>query len=160
MEVYFANQQQAVPIPPQLEALLLAGLESCASQHQVAAGAEVDVTLVAEEEIQRLNRDYRGVDRPTDVLSFALEEGEEEPALAQELPQQLLGDIVISAPAAARQAQDYGHSLERELVYLAIHGLLHILGYNHETEEEKALMRQQEEAALAAIRLSQADLGL
>lgn len=158
MEIFLENAQEEIAVSPALEELLLKALQCCAAQHAVPEAAEVDVTLAGDEEIHRLNKEYRGVDRPTDVLSFALNEGEEEPE--EEPAQNLLGDIVISLPTAARQAEEYGHSLEREVAYLAIHGLLHILGYDHMNEEEKALMRREEEKALAAISLSQKDLGL
>ena len=95
--------------------------------------------------IQVLNRDYRGKDRPTDVLSFAMEEGE---LLEQDgsLPE-LLGDIVINTDQTARQAEAYGHSYGRELLFLFIHGMLHLLGYDHEQgpAEEKEMFALQDE---------------
>ena len=116
---------------------------------------EVDITIVDDEEIHQLNRDYRNVDRPTDVLSFALDEDDEdEPELMEGQPH-LLGDIIISAETATRQAEEFGHGLEREIVYLAVHGLLHLLGYDHMVEEDKVIMRAKEEEALSAINLSE-----
>ena len=116
---------------------------------------ELDITIVDDEEIHQLNRDYRNVDRPTDVLSFALDEDEEdEPELMEGQPH-LLGDIIISAETATRQAEEFGHGLEREIVYLAVHGLLHLLGYDHMVEEDKVIMRAKEEEALSAINLSE-----
>lgn len=117
--------------------------------------AEVSLTLVDNERIHALNRDYRGVDRPTDVLSFALQEETEEPEIV-DFEDDLLGDIIISVERARAQAEEYGHSLERELVYLAVHGTLHLLGYDHETEEEKAEMRHQEETVMNRIGLFRA----
>ncbi len=114
--------------------------------------AEVGLTLVDYEYIQQLNRDYRGIDAPTDVLSFALEEGEEpaEQFFDQETrPPELLGDVVICVPRAQEQAKDYGHTFERELHYLAAHGLLHLLGYDHQNETERKVMRAKEEEFLA-----------
>ncbi len=116
--------------------------------------AQVDVTLVDDEEIRQLNRDYRDKDAPTDVLSFPIWEPEEL-ALVREHPERfperplLVGDVVISVETAARQAQDYGHSLERELAYLCVHGVLHLLGYDHEEETDRAAMREREEAILS-----------
>lgn len=115
--------------------------------------AEVGLTLTDYETIQQLNKDYRGVDAPTDVLSFALEEGEKTSAEYegfQELPPELLGDIVICLPRAKEQANEYGHSLARELHYLAVHGFLHLLGYDHQNETEKKEMREEEERFLHA----------
>lgn len=125
-----------------------------------AVTGEVVITLVTDERIHELNRKYRDVDRPTDVLSFALNEsGEEEPDIfldedeLDEYPN-MLGDIIISVPRAVQQAADYGHSLEREICFLAVHGFLHLLGYDHgNAEEEKAMFSRQEEV-LQAIGLT------
>lgn len=96
----------------------------------------ISVTLVDDEEIHGINRDYRNVDRPTDVISFPSEEGE---SIAS-IPDGFLGDIIISIPRAEAQAEEYGHSFKRELSFLAVHGTLHLLGYDHMTEEEAAEM--------------------
>lgn len=119
--------------------------------------AEVGITLTDEETIHRLNRDYRGVDAPTDVLSFALEEGEDEPAAGEEEIPDLLGDIIICLPYARRQAEEYGHSFQRELLYLTVHGLLHLLGHDHQMEEERRRMRAEEEKFLAEAGWSRDD---
>ena len=114
--------------------------------------AEVSLMLVDDQRIHALNLEYRGVDRPTDVLSFALqEEMEEEPE--SEFEDEMLGDIVISVPRARAQAEEYGHSFERELVYLAVHGTLHLLGYDHEEETDKHEMRRKEEEVMALLKL-------
>jgi probable rRNA maturation factor len=114
--------------------------------------AEVSLMLVDDQRIHALNLEYRGVDRPTDVLSFALqEEMEEEPD--SEFEDEMLGDIVISIPRARAQAEEYGHSFERELVYLAVHGTLHLLGYDHEEETDKQEMRHKEEEVMALLKL-------
>jgi probable rRNA maturation factor len=113
-------------------------------------GAEVSVAFVDNDYIHRLNREYRGVDAPTDVLSFALEEGEPMPAAGGE---KILGDVVVSLEQAETQSIEYGHSFLREVAYLTAHGVLHLLGYGHDTEDERRIMRQKEEAALAALAL-------
>jgi probable rRNA maturation factor len=103
---------------------------------------EVSLVVCGDEEIHELNREYRGVDRPTDVLSFALEEGED--MWVPEGEPLLLGDIVISLPRAAAQAEEFGHSLRREAVFLFVHGMLHLLGYDHmEPEDEQEMMALQ-----------------
>ncbi|NMA68680.1 MAG: rRNA maturation RNase YbeY [Desulfitobacterium sp.] len=115
--------------------------------------AEVSLTLVDDSRIHQLNKEYRGVDSPTDVLSFALqEEIEDEPEIL-DYEDDLLGDIVISVERARAQALEYEHSFERELVYLAVHGTLHLLGYDHLEDEEKAEMRELEEAVMEKIGL-------
>ena len=118
-------------------------------------GGEVGITLVVtdDEEIQAINAAQRGIDQPTDVLSFPLE-GPDDVASGFVTPPgepRRLGDIVISFPRAEAQAGDYGHSLRRELAYLTVHGTLHLLGYDHEDEAEREVMRAREEAALAEI---------
>jgi probable rRNA maturation factor len=90
----------------------------------LGVGGEVSVVLAGDGLLRRLNRDFRGKDRPTDVLSFPGGEGEEG-----------LGDVVISVPTAARNARRLGHSVPRELDVLALHGFLHVLGYDHETDD-------------------------
>lgn len=111
--------------------------------------AVVDLTFVGEEEIQRLNRDFRQVDAVTDVLSFAMEEGDEEPTYErQEGEPELLGDIVICVPRALEQAEEFRHSTRREFGYLAVHGLLHLVGYDHLNPEDQQVMRAKEEELL------------
>ncbi|WP_019851217.1 MULTISPECIES: rRNA maturation RNase YbeY [Desulfitobacterium] len=137
----------------ELIGLLEQGIEKAIRLSNGPEEAEVSLTLVNDARIHELNRDYRGVDRPTDVLSFALqEETEDEPDIL-DYEDDLLGDIIISVERARNQATDYGHSFERELVYLAVHGTLHLLGYDHMEEEEKGKMRQQEEAVMSQIGL-------
>lgn len=94
------------------------------------------------------------MDAPTDVLSFALEEkSPDEPAYADPGGDKLLGDIIISVPTAVRQAGEYGHSLARELAFLAVHGFLHLLGYDHDTAAGAADMEARQEAILAGVGL-------
>lgn len=106
----------------------------------------VDVTLLGDDEIAALNRDYRHKNKPTDVLSFSLWEGEEFPDILQETDEMALGDLVISLETAARQADELKHSLEHEMAFLAVHGTLHLLGYDHMRAQERRVMwRWQEE---------------
>jgi probable rRNA maturation factor len=116
----------------------------------------VSLSLVVTDdaEIQRLNRDYRGIDAPTDVLSFGM--GEDQ--FAPEEQALYLGDIILSYPRAAAQAQEYGHSAQAEVNLLVVHGVLHLLGYDHATAEEEREMwslqeRALQEQALQAIAL-------
>lgn len=136
-----------------LSGLLRQGIEKAITMTGGSEEAEVSLTLVDDERIHELNRDYRGVDRPTDVLSFALqEEADEEPDIL-DYEDNLLGDIIISVERARAQATEYRHSFERELIYLAVHGTLHLQGYDHMEEEEKAEMRKQEEDIMGEIGL-------
>ena len=130
-------------------------LQFAAEIEEVPNNAELSVTFVTNERIQEINREYRDKDYPTDVISFALEEmgeGEMEIVYEEEVPT-ILGDIIISLPKAKEQAVEYNHSFERELGFLAVHGLLHLLGYDHETEEEEKEMFQKQKDILNAYGL-------
>lgn len=116
--------------------------------------AEVSVTFVTNEKIHEINREYRHVDRPTDVISFALEEmGEGEIEIVGGDMPRVLGDIIISVEKTREQAVEYGHSFERELGFLAVHGFLHLLGYDHMTEEEEKVMFSKQEEILTSFGL-------
>lgn len=110
--------------------------------------AEVGVIITGDAAVRDLNRRYRGEDAPTDVLSFALGENAEEFVLPPDESTRL-GDVVISLPAARRQAKQAGHPLERELALLLVHGLLHLLGYDHATDDEARVMWSRQDALLA-----------
>ncbi|MEA5091761.1 Endoribonuclease YbeY [bioreactor metagenome] len=159
MIVSLENNQEKIEIPMELEELLTKAMNIVARNSKLSENTEVDITIVTDEEIHVLNRDYRGVDRPTDVLSFALDEGEEEPEILGSEAEHLLGDVIISAERAAAQAEEFGHGLKREIVYLAVHGLLHLLGYDHMVEEDKVVMRAREEATLRELDLSEEFFG-
>ncbi|MFT7820984.1 rRNA maturation RNase YbeY [Bacillus siamensis] len=116
-------------------------LQFAAEKEGVQDQAEVSVTIVTNEEIREINRDYRGKDTSTDVISFALEEeGEDEVEIVGADMPPVLGDIIISADRTKEQAEEYGHSFMRELGFLAVHGFLHLLGYDHMTKEEEEEM--------------------
>ena len=119
---------------------------------------EVVVSFVDDQQIHELNLSYRGIDRPTDVLSFAItEKGEDEPDIfyEEEMDQpNLLGDIVISIPRAMEQAKEYGHSFDRELSFLTVHGFLHLLGYDHEIQEEEEIMFAKQEQVLNRLKIT------
>lgn len=108
-----------------------------------AEDAEVSVTLTDDAHIHELNRIYRAVDRPTDVLSFALIESEE-PEIVGAQGHDVLGDLVISLERVAAQAEEYGHSPLRELSFLTVHGMLHLLGYDHMEEAERQEMEEEQ----------------
>ncbi|TMA55844.1 MAG: rRNA maturation RNase YbeY [Deltaproteobacteria bacterium] len=111
-------------------------------QHLNQTQAELSLALVTDPEIHDLNRRYRGKDRPTDVLSFPL---------ADALQPSLLGEVVISVETAARQAQRRGHSLPEELQTLLIHGVLHLLGYDHEVSRSEAIRMHRKEREVRAV---------
>ncbi|MDK2888141.1 MAG: putative rRNA maturation factor [Thermoanaerobacter sp.] len=150
MPVLVNNLQEKVPVDDQLVDLVTRAAGEALSLAGGHPDAEVSLVFVDDDYIHRLNREYRGVDRPTDVLSFALQEGEPMPAAGEEI---LLGDVVISLEMARRQSEEYGHSFEREVAFLVVHGVLHLLGYDHQTEEQRRAMREKEETIMARMGL-------
>lgn len=126
-------------------------------EHEGVARGYVSVLLTDDAGIRELNKAYRGVDDATDVLSFPQIDWDGDEEAADEHPPEfprVLGDVVISCERAAAQAVAYGHDLRRELAFLAVHGLLHLLGYDHIAEEDRLRMRGQEEAILASLGLT------
>jgi probable rRNA maturation factor len=107
---------------------------------------EVSIVLMDDPEIQRLNAIYRKVDAPTDVLAFAMREGED-----GDLNVEILGDVVISIPTAERQANEFGHSLEAELSLLVTHGVLHLLGYDHAERDEADVMQEKQKEVVYSL---------
>lgn len=123
-----------------------------AAKEESLGDSEVSVTFVTNEMIRDINREYRGKDQPTDVISFAMEElGEGETAIIGSPEPRMLGDIIISLDRTKEQAADYGHSFERELGFLAVHGFLHLLGYDHMTEEDEKKMFSRQEEILVSL---------
>ncbi|NQD66850.1 rRNA maturation RNase YbeY [Bacillus haikouensis] len=122
-------------------------LNVAADKEGVEEGSEVSITFLSNERIREINRDYRHKDQPTDVISFALEElGEDEIEIVGTDMPRILGDIIISVERAKEQAEEYNHSFSRELGFLALHGFLHLLGYDHiEEEDEKEMFQTQKD---------------
>jgi len=146
-----------VDVPEGLEEQLSTVIAAALSAEQVEVPCEVNVLVTDDEAIHQINLDMRNVDRPTDVLSFPMFEltpgekpGEEDADPATGLVP--LGDMVLSLERAQAQAEEFGHSVEREICYLAVHSVLHLLGYDHMDEGEmKAQMRGREEAILGTL---------
>lgn len=129
-------------------------LSKAAELEQLEGEFEVSVTFVDNERIQEINREYRDKDQVTDVISFAMNEvGEEEMEIIGLEGPNVLGDIIISIPKAEEQAKTYQHSFQRELGFLAVHGFLHLLGYDHMTMEEEERMFSRQEDILSAYGL-------
>lgn len=147
MELWIDNRQTIHPVDEALMEEIERAVKMSLQMERGSLDYEVSVSFVTNEEIHVLNRDYRGVDRPTDVLSFQMDEEEE---VFGEMDV-LLGDIVISIEKAMEQANDFGHSLKREVVYLTVHSMFHLMGYDHMTDEEKSEMRTKEKAVLKEL---------
>ena len=140
--VYIQNDQQKLPVTQKLRGLVRRSVNAALKYEDFQRPCEVSVTFTDNEKIRELNAQYRSIDRATDVLSFPLfdEDFEDEEELA-------LGDVVLSLEKAQEQAKEYGHSFEREVAFLVVHSVLHLLGYDHETseEDEKEMFFRQEE---------------
>ena len=109
-------------------------------------GCELSIFLTDDKYIQQLNKQYRGVDKPTDVLAFAMNEG-----IDNNLNSEVLGDVVVSVTRAKEQADFYGHSFKVEMTLLVAHGILHLLGYDHEKENDLLVMQQKQKEALKTV---------
>ncbi len=153
-KIELVNSQKVYKITPEIKSLVK---QSCATVlicEDFLDGAEVSVTFVDDNQIKELNNQFRNINSSTDVLSFPLGEDnvyDKNPKTGR----CLLGDIVLSMQHAEKQSELYGHSLEREVAYLTVHSMLHLLGYDHvNNEDERALMRSREEVALEKMGLS------
>ena len=135
VKVSITNNQTEVKVPVGIRLLIRKCCHAVTESENFQGDSEVSVSFVNDERIHELNKEYRDVDRPTDVLSFPMgEDGVYD--LNNETGAYILGDIVISLETALKQASAYGHSLEREIGFLTVHSMLHLLGYDHETSQE------------------------
>ncbi|TVX94295.1 rRNA maturation RNase YbeY [Paenibacillus agilis] len=162
IKLEWSDEQSIYPISEALIQKLELLLVEAAQMEGIVEG-EVALTFVDDERIHELNRDYRQIDRPTDVLSFALNESvDEEMDILYEVEDEqelaslgdMLGDIIISTERAQAQADEYGHSLEREIGFLFVHGFLHLIGYDHQDDESERVMMDKQEAVLSKIGLT------
>ena len=142
MNAIMSTCPEELEFSQEIEENVRAAAEKTAELYDVP-NAEVSITLTNNEYIHKLNLEYRKIDRPTDVLSFALNESEE-PDVEGGPDVNVLGDIIISVERANEQAEEYGHSLKREMAFLTVHGMLHLLGYDHMEEEERKEMEEEQ----------------
>lgn len=154
IRVDIENRQKAVKIPTGLRMLIRRCCHAVLDLEGVDGSAQVDVTLVDNELIHQINLEQRGIDAPTDVLSFPLgENGEFD--INPENGDKLIGNIVLSLEQAQKQAEDFGHSFNREVGYLTVHSMFHLLGYDHVGGGLEAVhMREKEETVMNQIGLS------
>ena len=155
LKLYFTNEQKEVKISFKIRRLIKKAITEALLEEKFEYPAEISVSFVNNAKIHELNREYREKDRPTDVLSFPMWEKEElDDGTALDGHAVTLGDIIISAEKAKAQAEEYGHSIERELAFLSVHSTLHLLGYDHEvSEEEEKYMNDKQEEVLTRIGL-------
>ena len=154
VKVTVQNRQKAVKVTPEMRKLIRLSCAAVLENQGFSDLAEVVVTFVDDAEIKKLNNEFRSIDKSTDVLSFPLgEDGEYD--LNPETGAYSLGDVVISVEHAVAQSEEYGHSFERELAYLTVHSMLHLLGFDHVNGgDEAALMRKTEEEVMTVLGLT------
>lgn len=145
MEVYIDNRQDEITIDDELIELMEKVMKECLALEEKSLDTEISVSFVNNKEIQELNREYRNVDSSTDVLSFPMTDD----FSLIHIP--ILGDIVISLEKALSQAEEYGHSFNREVAYLTAHSMFHLLGYDHMEEDEKQVMRKKEKQVMKSL---------
>ncbi len=134
LKIYFENEQTKEKVDYSLKILVRRAIIETLDYEGYDKSAEVSVTFTDNEKIHALNKQYRNVDKPTDVLSFPLLDSEGDDTMPTEL-ESMLGDIVVSLEKAREQSEEYGHSFERETAFLCVHSMLHLLGYDHERSE-------------------------
>lgn len=146
IEVLFDNRQDIMEITADNMKAIEKTIEAVLDTEECEGDFEVSVSFVTNEEIRTLNREYRNVDSETDVLSFPMDDEEFDGII-------ILGDIVLSTQRIIEQANDFEHSLEREMLYLTVHSMLHLLGYDHMMTQEKEEMRAREKEIMKKLQI-------
>lgn len=146
MEVYYDDRQDNIKITDEMKNLIENSIRAVLKVEELSDDVEVSVSFVGDEEIRDLNRDYRGVDKSTDVLSFPMED-------EFIIDNRILGDVILNTRRVMEQAEELGHSHERELSYLTVHSILHLLGYDHIEDEDKREMREREKLSMKELEI-------
>ena len=149
VDILYDDRQDIMKINDENIEAIKKTVETCLETEGLDGNYEVSVSYVTNEEIKELNRQYRNVDSETDVLSFPLDDEDDDISMDGDVA--LLGDIVISTEKIIEQAKEFGHSLEREMLYLVAHSTLHLLGYDHMEDDEKSEMRQREKEIMKKL---------
>jgi len=154
MKDYYQIEFLKLPRNEELVKLTEATLNKCYEQEYLFnIGLQISIILTDNQNIKSINKKYRKIDKPTDVLSFPMFEKEELDKIikANKKYEDILGDIIISIPKVEEQAKEYEHSFKREFTYMIVHGFYHLMGYDHENEDDKKIMREKEEHILKKI---------
>lgn len=144
MEIYYDDRQDDIEITEEIKNLIGKSISAVLKVENLDQNVEVSVSFVGDDEIRDLNREYRGVDKSTDVLSFPMDD-------EFIIDNRILGDVIINTRRVMEQAEELGHSNERELSYLSVHSILHLLGYDHMEDEDKKEMREREKLAMKEL---------
>lgn len=159
-EVFLEDLQDKIPMDENMKKLLIRAVQECITHSEISLACETGITLVDDVRIREINKEFRNIDSATDVLSFPMLEMEEGAILSTEGDIDrdenllLLGDIVISLERAKQQAEEFGHSLNREIAFLSTHGMFHLLGYDHMTKQQEKKMLEKQEEVLAILGLA------
>ena len=148
MDVAIKIEPDTLNVEHELEEEIIRAAEVVGKLYGVE-NSELSITLTDDERIHGLNKKFRDVDRPTDVLSFAFRESDEPEVLTTQV--EILGDIIISLERAKFQAETYGHSYLREVIFLTVHGLLHLLGYDHIEESDRLEMEREQDFVMSKL---------
>lgn len=152
--IYFENHQEKETVTYGMKMLIRRAVEATLAYEEIEENCEVSVTFCDNEEIREINQKFRNIDRATDVLSFPLFDDDGMNAHVEELDC-MLGDVVLSLERAREQADEFGHSIEREIAFLTVHSILHLLGYDHElSDEDDADMRKRQSEIVDGMGLS------
>ena len=146
MEVYYDDRQDNIKVTEEMKNLIEKSIKAVLKVEELDDDVEVSVSFVGDEEIRDLNRDYRGVDKSTDVLSFPMDD-------EFIIDNRILGDVIINTRRVMEQAEELGHSHERELSYLTVHSILHLLGYDHIEDGDKKEMREREKLSMKELEI-------
>lgn len=151
--IYFMNSQRKVKLDKKIRDKIQSAFDTALEVEGIIEPAEISVTFVSDKRIKEINTEFRKINKSTDVLSFPMgENGEYDKN--PETANLMLGDVVISLEHAVSQAEEFGHSVDREIVYLAVHSIFHLLGYDHVNDEAEAkVMRAKEETVMKKIGL-------
>lgn len=158
-EVYFENEQTAMSFEDEYKGMLRKTVIECLKSEKIEFGCEVNILMTDDASIHEINKQFRNIDRSTDVLSFPMADMDRGRIISlsedydRDMGLLVLGDIVVSTETAIRQAEEYGHSLQREIAFLTSHGMFHLLGYDHVTKSDETVMMSKQEFVLAKLGL-------
>ena len=154
MEITLKTDPETLTVDDEIGSEIMRAVEFIGENYD-AADCEVSITLTDDEHIHDLNRKYRGIDRPTDVLSFAFNESDEPEIIYDDEDHvDALGDIIVSLDRARAQSIEYGHSFKREIIFLIVHGMLHLLGYDHMEESDRLEMEAEQKFIMSELSIA------
>lgn len=146
MNLLFDDRQEDIEITNDMLDIVKISIAEVLKEEELDENVQVSISFVGDEEIQRLNKDFRGVDSSTDVLSFPMDD-------EFQIEETMLGDVIINTKRVLEQAKEFGHSNTRELSYLTVHSILHLLGYDHMEDEDKEVMRSKEKSIMDSLKI-------